>query len=105
MNIDSSCFLHSCIGRRGRAATTKLKALASLSHFINNCISIMLLCSFTLESGPLEVYYKSMFSQIIDRVMHRFPDESKVGRLFYKNYALYSHETAKYYSNSCTLFA
>ena len=39
------------------------------------------------------------------RVMHRFPDESKVGRLFYKNYALYSHETAKYYSNSCTLFA
>ena len=37
--------------------------------------------------------------------VHRFPDESKVGRLFYKNYALYSHETAKYYSNSCTLFA
>ena len=43
--------------------------------------------------------------KIDTRVMHRFPDESKVGRLFYKNYALYSHETAKYYSNSCTLFA
>ena len=39
------------------------------------------------------------------RVRHQSPDAPIFRHLFYKNYLLYSHETAVCFSNTCPLFA